>query len=730
MRRFSAEALARRSARHPWMTMGVWLLLLLAAVYAMATMLGDVLTTEEGLLNNPDSHRANEMLEQNLRGPEQVREVVIIRSDDLTVDDAAFRRQVETVYEQLLALGPGIIDSAAHFYLTGDTAMVSADRHATIIPLTMTGSQDDANASIPAVMETVSKADGREGFEVMIAGGASIAHDFMSIAEADMQKSEAIGGLVALFILIVVFGTLVAAVLPLGLAVFAIVIAVGITAVVGHWADFAFHVVNMISMMGLAVGIDYSLFVVSRYREERDAGVGKLAAIEHAAATAGRAVAFSGAMVVMALLGMFMVPTTIFRSLATGAIFVVVVAILAALTLLPAMLAVLGDRIDRWRVPLIGRRNSAAVSGRGFWPRALTLVMRRPVVSLLATLALLLAAAAPYLDIHTGSAASPASLPQRAQTREGFIAMGRDFSAGLTTPLEIVISGDTGSPAAREAIARLEAKLAADPMFGRQQKSEGGGLVLIETPLGAEQTSEAAFDTVRNLRQELHQLFAGSGVEALVTGITAENLDYIEVTDRYRLPVIAFVLTFSFLLLMVVFHSLIVPLKAIIMNLLSVGAAYGLLVLVFQKGVGVELLGFQRAEAIEAWIPLFLFAILFGLSMDYHVFLLSRVRERYMQTGDNTEAVAFGIRSTAGIITGAALIMVAVFSGFAAGDLVMFQQIGFGLAVAVLIDATIVRTVLVPASMKLLGSWNWYLPGFLSWLPDFHVEGRNEGDQK
>lgn len=729
MRRFSAEALARRSARRPWLTIGVWVLLLLAAVYATATMLGDVLTTEEGLLNNPDSGRANQLLREGLRDPEQVREAVIIRSDDLTVDDPAFRRQVETVYDRLAALGPGVIDSAVSFYQAGDDGMVSADRHATIIFLTMTGSEDDANDNIPAVKDAVAEADGREGFRVMIAGGASIGHDFMSIAEADMQKAEAIGGLVALLILIVVFGAIVAAVLPLSLAVFAIVIAVGITAVAGHWADFAFHVVNMISMMGLAVGIDYSLFVVSRFREERAAGAEKHAAIERAAATAGRAVAFSGAMVVLALLGMFMVPTSIFRSLATGAIFVVIVAILAALTLLPAMLAVLGDRIDRLRVPLIGQRGRGDADS-GFWPRALALVIKRPAISLLVALALLLAAASPYLDIHTGSAASPASLPERAQTREGFIVMGRDFAAGLTSPLEIVISGDTGSPAALKTISRLEGELSANPVFGPQQKMAGDGIMLIATPLKVEQTGEPAFEAVRDLRQRLPELFAGTGAEALVTGITAENLDYIEVTDRYRLPVIAFVLSFSFLLLMVVFHSLVVPLKAIIMNLLSVGAAYGLLVLVFQKGVGVELLGFQRAEAIEAWIPLFLFSILFGLSMDYHVFLLSRVRERYMQTGDNAGAVTFGIRSTAGIITGAALIMVAVFSGFAAGDLVMFQQIGFGLAAAVLIDATIIRTVLVPASMKLLGEWNWYLPGFLSWLPDFHVEGRNDGGQK
>ncbi len=254
--------------------------------------------------------------------------------------------------------------------------------------------------------------------------------------------------------------------------------------------------------------------------------------------------------------------------------------------------------------------------------------------------------------------------------------------------------------------------------------------MVLRYPLKYESSSRDATGKIEELRREvIPAYFGGVDAEALVTGDTAENLDYYNTTDSYRYIVIAFVLCLSFILLMVVFRSLVVPLKAILMNLLSVFASYGLLVLVFQKGYGTGLFGFEQTDTIDAWIPLFLFAILFGLSMDYHVFLLSRIRERYQLTGDNAESVAFGLRTTGGIITGAALIMVAIFSGFASGGLVMFQQMGFGMAVAVLLDATIIRSVLVPSSMRLLGKWNWYLPRWLSWLPELHVEGEADDDR-
>ena len=289
------------------------------------------------------------------------------------------------------------------------------------------------------------------------------------------------------------------------------------------------------------------------------------------------------------------------------------------------------------------------------------------------------------------------------------------------------MAGDSSSPAVRSGLRRLEAELAGRPGFGRpvvERSASGEELARITVPIGGDPVGEAAIDAVRDLRADaIPRAFAGARAEVLVTGDTAEELDYHETVDAWLPRVFAFVLGLSFVLLTIAFRSIVVPIKAIVLNLLSVGAAYGLLVLVFQEGVGAELLGLTQSESVAAWVPLFLFAVLFGLSMDYQVFLLSRIRERYQRTGDSDEAVAYGVGSTARLITGAALIIIAVFWGFAMGDLIMFQQMGFGVAVALLIDATIVRGVLVPAGMKLLGKWNWYLPAWLSWLPDAHVEG-------
>ena len=355
-------------------------------------------------------------------------------------------------------------------------------------------------------------------------------------------------------------------------------------------------------------------------------------------------------------------------------------------------------------------------------------VMRRPVVSLVVTAGVLIAAAIAYFDINIG-AGGIRNLPDTLETKQAFLLLEKEFSFGVVSPAEIVVDGDVNSDAVQAGIGRLEAALDQDPDFvGRSQKQDNGrDLTLLSIPVDGDPTGDVAIDAINRLRgQYIPQAFSGVQADVLVTGETAFNVDFFEITDRFTPVVFVVVLGLSFVLLTLVFRSIVVPVKAIIMNLLSVGAAYGLVVLVIQKGYGADLLGFQRADMIEAWIPLFMFSVLFGLSMDYHVFLLSRIRERYDQRHDNTDAVAFGLRSTARIITGAALIMVAVFGAFAS-DLVGFQQVGFGLAVAVFLDATIVRMVLVPASMRLLGHANWYFPSFLGWLPDLRVEGEEPG---
>jgi RND superfamily putative drug exporter len=373
----------------------------------------------------------------------------------------------------------------------------------------------------------------------------------------------------------------------------------------------------------------------------------------------------------------------------------------------------------------------------GFWDRVTRSVMARPVVYLVASVLLLGGLGAYYFQLHRGTNQSVSQLPPEFPSRQAFITLVREFDAGgVTDPARIVVTGNVGLPSVQRAIATLRAEIADSPVFSPAttlQPADDGSALMISAFFRGDAMRDSSFQAIRELRSDLVPTAFGGAPAAtvLVGGNTAFFTDFLKIANDYQWIVLAFVLTLSFVLLTVVFRSLVVPIKAIVMNLLSVAAAYGAITLVFQKGVGIGFFNaigfdFKKAEAIEAWLPLFLFSILFGLSMDYHVFLLTRIREEYDKTHDNTEAVAYGLRTTAGIITGAALIMVAVFTAFAMGRMGQFQQMGFGLAVAVLLDATIVRSILVPASMRLLGDINWYLPRWLRWLPELHVEGAEE----
>ncbi len=729
----STERLAVASARRPWTVIALWIAAIVASVAAITLFLSDSLTTEIALTNNPESVRAEDLLEQRLRGPQSTNEIIIVRSADVTVDDPQFQALVEGIYTDVAALGPGIIAGGTNFYQSNDPSLVSQDRRTTILPFVMAGDHEEAEDNVGGVIDIVETADGTDDFAVLITGGASISEEIGVQAQHDLERGESIGIPIALLVLVLVFGALIAAGVPLLLGILSIAVAVGATALFGQVFQFSFFVTNVITMMGLAIGIDYSLFIVSRYREERNRGLAKQDAIAATGATASRAVFFSGMTVVFALFGMLLVPSTIFRSLGAGAIIVVVVSVLVSLTLLPALLGLLGDKVNALRVPFIGRGAIQADHEKrgGFWDTVTSFVMRNPVISLIASAALLIGLAVPYLDINTGSA-GVSTLPEALQARQGFEILQEQFSFGLVSPAEIAIEGDIAGDAVQGGIERLESTLAAHPEFGpgKLTVNEPGDVALYSVPVNGDTTSNDTLASVRALREEyVPQAFAGVDATVLVGGETAKTMEYIDQTAESTPIVFIFVLGLSFVLLTLVFRSIVVPFKAIIMNLLSVGAAYGLLVLVFQKGVGNELFGFQQVDIIEAWVPLWTFSILFGLSMDYHVFLLSRIRERFDRTGDNRESVAFGVRSTAGIITGAALIMASVFGGVALGDLVMFQQMGFGLAVAVLLDATIVRSVLVPAAMELLGDRNWYLPPFLRWLPDLRFEGEGSGKQ-
>ncbi|HVL27040.1 MAG TPA: MMPL family transporter [Acidimicrobiales bacterium] len=721
--RISPQSLARASSRNPWRTIVAWIGVIVIAGALTSALLGKATTQEFAFTNEPESVRAAQLIEDKLRGPHRATEVFIVRSGGPVVDDPAFKAFVEGLQLQLQGLGQDKVLAAQTYYGTQDQSMVSQDRRTTLVVAVLAGSLEDAGEKA-ADMRRVAEAHNRDGFTTQVFGAGTLAEDFARVAEEDLAKGESVGVMAALIILVVVFGALVAAVLPILMAVAAIAIAIGVVAVVGQISQFSFFVTNMITMMGLAVGIDYSLFVASRYREERARGLEKLDAIEAAGATASRAVLFSGMTVVLALLGMLIVPSTVFRSLAAGAIFVVIAAVMATMTLLPALLGLLGDRINRGSIRRTATAGGVGKEG-GFWDKVSHAVMARPAVSLAVGVFVLLAAAWSVTDMRTGYS-GVSTLPDSFESKQAFTALARDFSGGLSSPVEVVIDGRIDDPAVQSGMRTIQGSLAAFGQFGPShvEVNEARDLAVISAPVNGDPSSRAATDSIPRLRDVVGQaLPAGGPAVGLVGGETAFNKDFFDLTARYTPIVFVFVLGLSFLLLTLAFRSVVVPVKAMLMNLLSVGAAYGLIVLVSQKGVGAGLLGFQQVEAIEAWLPLFLFSVLFGLSMDYHVFLLSRIREHYDLTGDNTASVAYGVRTTAGIITGAALIMVAVFGGFASGRLVMFQQMGFGLAVAVFIDATIVRSVLVPASMKLLGNRNWYLPPWLQWLPKVSVEG-------
>ena len=759
------EFLAAISVRRPWLTVGVWVVVIAVGAALVQSLLPSATTTDLRLAGRYESEKAAALLEERLRGPEKLAEIVIIQSPSLTVQDETFRAKVEAVHQSIVALGPktifgGVNGGPIHHYyqlveagpLVPDEVrqqllplMVSADQRTVLIHYTLSGTSQEATANVEEVFHLVEEANRADDFLVLIGGDASVAYENNELAQHDLERGERFGVPVALLVLLVLFGAVVATMLPLGLAIVSIVVALAAVALIGQYNQLVFFVTMMVVMIGLAVGIDYSLLIVSRFKEELERGLPVREAVTKTGGTAGRTVFFSGATVVLALIGLLIVPASFYQSLALGAILVVIASLAATLTLLPAVLALLGPKVDLLTIPFLSRFSlkTPEESADGFWESITRAVTRFPALSILAIGVPMVVITLFYFDlgvlgfngIKTGLN-DVNTFPESAETKKAFLLLEEEFSvgdvspAGVLSPAEIVIDGNVNDPSVQQAIAELRQSIAAAPDFPVPpvlQVNEAGDLALLTLPFPGESSSRAATAKVATLREELiPDAFQGVSAEVYVGGLTVETADFYGIVDLYTPIVFAFVLGLSFIILMMVFRSIVIPLKAIIMNLLSVGTTYGLLVLVFQKGIGAGLFGFDQAEVIDAWLPLFLFTILFGLSMDYHVFLLSRIRERYDETEDNTEAVAYGLRSTAGIITGAALIMVVVFGAFASGETIINQLMGFGLAIAVLLDATLVRSVLVPASMEVLGRGNWYLPSWLNWVPDLRVEAPEE----
>src|SRR5438067_11612952 len=687
---------------------------LVLAFACIAVLLPGNLTSEGGAAGNPEFRQAEQIEFSSFPFNPRLNfsDLVIVRSARYTVGQPAFRAFVANLSREGQATQK--IHDAQVYYLTHDRTLVSRDRHALMIPLNIFDTGD-----VPAITAVVDRNNGRNGFEVAVTGNTVRDHDFDKLSQHDLESGELEFGLpAALIILVLLFGSFVAGLVPILLAILAIIGGLGLVAIAAQIWELSIFVVNMLTGMGLALGIDYSLFVISRYREERTFGRDELSAIEASGATASRAVLFSGSAFVIAMLGMLIVPITVMRSLAAGAILVGVTSLAAALTLLPALLGLLGDRVNSLRIPLFG----GSAEGR-FWNAVVRRVLSRPALSLVLACGLLIAAAIPIFSLKIGTN-GVSTLPDRFISKQGYLALQKNFPDATADPVRIVVADHASDPQVRSALNRLRDRLAGDPEFGDGDVrfARGGRVAALDIPIRGDDAGDRALSAVRKLRSTvIPQLFDGNA-RVLVGGRTAENIDYADSVTRPTPFVFIFVLGLTLVLLTVAFRSVVVAGTAIVLNLLSVGAAYGLIVLVFEKGIGNGIFGFQQADAIEAWVPLFLFSVLFGLSMDYQVFLLSRIKERYDETGDTTAAVTWGVGTTARIITGAALIIVAVFAGFAKGDLVQFQQMGFGVAIALLIDATVIRSVILPSAMKLLGRWNWYLPTWLGWLPRIAIE--------
>jgi uncharacterized membrane protein YdfJ with MMPL/SSD domain len=705
------ERLARGCAARPRLTLALWGVAVVVALALVATALHG-LSSQGNVEGNPDSTKAKDAIARAfpavVAGEKQ--DVIVLSSRRYNL-----RANASRIVGKQLRVGLEKTGVVRNLRVVAE----SPDGHAVLVSLLI---RSDSDA---AAVERVVEDANRGAFEAGITGYHSTGYDFGKQSQTDLEKGELAFGLpAALLVLLLVFGAVVAGLVPVLMAILSIIVALGLVAIISLEFSLSVFIVNMLTGMGLALGIDYSLFVVSRYREERGHGLAKEDAIALTGATASRAVLFSGSTFVVALLGMFIVPTSIMRSLALGAILVGIVSVAAALTLLPALLSLVGDRVNSWRVPYLGRNLGRADTAEGnFWRRIVDGVLRRPALSLAVSVGAMLVLASPIFGMHIG-ANGVSTLPSSLPSRQGYDLLQRTFPVQNPAPVRVVaVGGD--AVAVRRGLERLNRQLAAGGRFGAGtiQSSSRDNVALLTSPVRGDAVGGAAVSAVRNLRASLiPSTLGGSGARVYVGGITAENVDYFDAVTNPTPYVLLFVLGLSFILLTVAFRSIVVALVSVLLNLLSVGAAYGLLTLVFLDGHGAGLFGFQHTHVIDAWVPLFLFSVLFGLSMDYQVFLMSRIKERYDQSGSTRDAVVGGVATTARIITGAAVIIVVVFAGFAAGKLVMFEQMGFGVAVALLLDATVIRSVVLPSTLALLDRRSWYLPRWLEWLPHVEVE--------
>jgi RND superfamily putative drug exporter len=713
--------MGRWSASHWKTAVFGWLAFVIASVVVGMQIGTKQLSNQDA--NVGQAHRADQILKHAGFKADPQTELVVIQSSKLNAGDPAFQSVVRQTVDAVRPFP--LVRNLRSPLDPGHADLVSADGHTVMVQWDMRGSLKQAEKKIdPIVAATNHVADANPGFFVGEAGAVSSDKAMNKAFGQQLAQAGERSVPLTLLVLLVVFGALVAATVPIIVALTGVLATIGLLAIPSQWIPMDQNVSAVVLLVGLAVGVDYSLFYIKREREERAAGKDHRAALEAAAATSGRSVLISGITVIVAMAGMLFSGDKMYFSFGIATMMVVGIAMIGSLTVLPALLSKLGDRIEKGRIPLVGRVRRQSGENR-FWSAILTPALKHPAVSALAATAVLVAMALPVSHIHTGQMGFQ-SVPKSWPTVKA-INKVQDAFPGGASPAVVAIKGDMNSAAAKNAIDELRARALAsgrmhNPIDITVNRQHTAARVTI--PLAGEGTDSASNAALATLRDDVLPATVGKvpGATFAVTGQTAITHDESSLLKRKWPVVFAFVLTFAFLLLLVSFRSLVVALKAIVLNLLSVAAAYGVLVATFQWGWGENLLNFQSYGGVAYWLPIFMFVILFGLSMDYHVFILSRIREAYDRGMKTDDAVAHGIKTTAGVVTSAAVVMVGAFAIFATLPLVDMKQMGVGLAAAVLIDATIVRAVLLPATMKLLGDWNWYLPRWLEWLPRLDSE--------
>ncbi|MGW6545206.1 MMPL family transporter [Streptomyces massasporeus] len=707
------------SARHRWAAVGIWVLFVVLAM-GLGSAAGRVDVKDSDQLKG-ETHTAARIVEDaGIDEPASETVLIQARGGDLTATDPEFRDAVDAVVRAVE--GTGRVTEVTSPY---DTKTISKDGRSALVQFDMRGEPDTAGERVEPVLKAVEGVqEDHESLRIEEIGGASMMKTFDDAFGADFKKAEYSAVPVAFGILLIAFGALVAALLPVALAVTAIMATMGLMGVVSHVMPMSETANSVMLLVGMAVGVDYCLFYLRREREEREAGRDAQTALRIAAATSGRAIVVSGVTVCVAMAGMLFTGLAEFEAMGLASLMVVAVAMVGSVTVLPALLSLLGERVEKGRLPFLRRRKrSGGSQDSRFWTAVLRRVLAKPVVAVVVAAGALLAITAPALGMKTQQLTLDQEFGDSLPIVQTYNRLNDAFPGG-SEPAEVIVKArDINAPEVKSALAdfrdrAISSGASRGPVEIKLHDAQDVAFVYVPLVGGSDQDKAGA--SLDLLRNEVRPATLGKvdGLEAPVTGQVAGSKDFNDQLAGAVVPVFAFVVVFAFVLMLLSFRSLTIAVTSIVLNLLSVGAAYGILVAVFQHGWGASLVGAEGVGAIITWLPLFLFVILFGLSMDYHVFVVSRIREARLRGLATTDAIRHGVVTTAGVVTSAAVIMVAVFAIFGTLSMQSMKQMGVGLAAAVLIDATIIRGVLLPAVMALLGERNWYLPAWLHRLPD------------